>query len=106
MASPVSSSSTRAATEGDSEKKPTKFSKEKEQTTPRRSIRGGADSTTPTEHGGDNRARGEASRRPGDLELQPGVQTPRECLTPRRQVDKVCAADGLLEQLDQNMLNI
>ena len=70
---------------------------------PERSIDGGVDFADFDQHGGVDciRVRGEAAR-PGDLELMPGVQAPRECLSPRRQVDKVSAAGWLLDvvQLD------
>ena len=55
---------------------------------PRQSIDGGA-KPTDDEHGGDGDIRGEAHPVPGDLEPMPGVQAPRECLSPRRQVGKV-----------------
>ena len=55
----------------------------KEPKMPRRSIRGGAETTAPNEHGGGERGRSKA-KRPGDLEPMPGVQAPRECLTRRR----------------------
>ena len=58
-----------------------------------RSSDGGVDSADIDQPGSAvDSARVQADRRPGELELLPGVQAPRECLTPQRQVDKVGTA--------------
>ena len=54
------------------------------------------ESTDLDQHGGVDSAREEAHKVPGESELLPGVQAPRECLSPRRQIGKVGAADRLL----------
>ena len=56
-----------------------------------RSIGGGVQSADLDQPGGVD-----AAREPGESALLPGVQAPRECLPPRRQVDKVGSAGWLL----------
>ena len=61
-----------------------------------RSIGGGVKPADLDQHGGVDAARMQAQLVPGETELLPGVQAPRECLSPRRQIGKVGAADRLL----------
>ena len=61
-----------------------------------RSSDGGMDSADIDQPGSAvDSARMQADRRPGEDELLPGVQAPRECLSPRRQVDM----QGLVSRL-------
>ena len=98
--SPSSARSTKVTKQSSSEAKTVEFDmvKTPENTfnkleAPERSIGGGVHSADIDQPGSAvGSARVQADRRPGELELLPGVQAPRECLTPQRQVDKVGTA--------------
>ena len=69
-----------------------------------RSFDGGVDSADIDQPGSANSARMQAQSVSGETELLPGVQAPRECLSPRRQVDKVWSAGGLLADVQGDPL--
>ena len=73
---------------------------------PERSICGGVQFADIDQHGGVYSARMPAQSVPGGSELLPGVQAPRESLSPRRQVGKVGAADWLLADVQGDLIDL